>query len=42
MAFYDKIPQPQGLDRQEYVCWDCSKTIGTIFGPFKGCVYTGR
>ncbi len=30
------------MDRQNYECADCSRAIGTIFGPAKTCGYTGR
>jgi hypothetical protein len=28
------------LDTQNYECADCSKAIGTLFGPAKVCGYT--
>ena len=29
-----------GLDRQNYQCDECTRAIGTIFGPAKLCSYT--
>ena len=31
-----------GLDWQNYQCFECTKAIGTIFGPAKLCSYTKR
>ena len=31
-----------GLDWQNYQCYECTRAIGTIFGPAKLCSYTKR
>ena len=42
MVIFDKLVQEEGLDLQNYECADCTKAIGTIFGPAKICAYTKR
>ena len=42
MMIFDKLVQEEGLDLQNYECADCTKAIGTIFGPAKICAYTKR
>ncbi len=36
-----QICREKGLDRQNYECADCSRAIGSIFGPAKFCSYSG-
>lgn len=40
MGLFDKIIKEIGLDRQNYECYECTKAIGTLFGPAKICIYT--
>ena len=42
MLIFDKVVQEEGLDLQNYECAECTKAIGTIFGPAKICAYTKR
>ena len=40
MLIFDKIACEEGLDVQNYECAECTRAIGTIFGPAKICSYT--
>ena len=42
MVIFDKVVQEEGLSLQNFECADCTKAIGTIFGPAKICSYTKR
>ncbi|CAB4055047.1 unnamed protein product [Lepeophtheirus salmonis] len=32
----------QGLDDQNWECFNCNKTVGTVFGPYKTCAYSKK
>ena len=40
MLIFDQIICEEGLDVQNYECAECTRAIGTIFGPAKICSYT--
>ena len=40
ISFINQVVREEGLDAQNYECADCSKAIGTLFGPAKVCSYT--
>ena len=40
MIIFDQIICEEGLDVQNYECAECTRAIGTIFGPAKICSYT--
>lgn len=42
MLLFDQIVREMGLDVQNYECAECSRAIGTLFGPAKICAYTKR
>lgn len=42
MLIFDQVAREQGLDIQNYECAECTRAIGTIFGPAKLCGYTKR
>lgn len=42
MVIFDQIVREEGLDVQNYECAECTRAIGTIFGPAKLCSYTRR
>ena len=39
-SHFFQVVREEGLDKQNYECSDCSKAIGTLFGPAKVCSYT--
>ena len=40
MLIFDQVVCEVGLDAQDYECAQCTRAIGTIFGPAKLCAYT--
>ncbi len=42
MTLFDQVVREDGLDVQDYECAECTRAIGTIFGPAKICAYTRR
>ncbi len=42
MAIFDQIIREDGLDTQNYMCAECTRAIGTIFGPAKICTFTKK
>ena len=42
MLIFDQVIREEGLDAQNYECAECTRAIGTIFGPAKICAYTRR
>jgi hypothetical protein len=42
MLLFDQVVREEGLDMQNYECAECTRAIGTIFGPAKICMYTKR
>uniref|UniRef100_A0A0K2T8D6 RUN domain-containing protein n=1 Tax=Lepeophtheirus salmonis TaxID=72036 RepID=A0A0K2T8D6_LEPSM len=42
MSCFDIVTREQGLDDQNWECFNCNKTVGTVFGPYKTCAYSKK
>jgi len=42
MLIFDQVVREEGLSVQNFECAECTRAIGTIFGPAKICTYTRR
>ena len=42
MLIFDQVVREEGLSVQNFECAECTRAIGTIFGPAKVCAYTRR
>ena len=42
LHLFDVLARDHGLDIQNYECAECTRAIGTIFGPAKLCGYTKK